>query len=203
MELLWWVILIIGGLLLGGIMFCQWIPAKLVRVDVYRESDNHNPGASNAFRLCGWKIGLLCVTLDILKGFIPVLLAVLLLNPNSVGLSLVILAPALGHALGIFNGFHGGKCIATSFGILAALIPVTWVPFAVLAGLFLFFTLVWKIDPGSLRSVIVYALFVLICIIVLPILNCWEVAFGCLLMGLFPILRFTVWKEKEKYDVLI
>lgn len=203
MDFIWWILLIVLGLLAGGIMFCQLIPARVMKVDVYKESDNHNPGASNAFKLCGWKVGLICVILDILKGFIPVILAVYLLNTESFAFALLLAAPALGHALGIFNGFHGGKCIATSFGILAALIPVSWVPFVTLAALYLFFTLVWKINPGSLRSIIVYALFTLVTMIVLPIFNLWSAAIGCLFLGLLPILRFTVWRERKKPGILI
>lgn len=63
--------------------------------------------------------------LDILKGFVPVFIASYVMDRNHWLFPLVIVAPVLGHAIGMFNHFHGGKCIATSFGVTAGLIPMT------------------------------------------------------------------------------
>ena len=77
MEILYWMLLTLGGFLLGGIMFSQWIPKRLTGKDICKISVDNNPGTFNAFKHCGKKIGLLCLLLDVLKGFVPVLLATL------------------------------------------------------------------------------------------------------------------------------
>ena len=78
MEILYWTLLIVGGFLLGSMMFSQWIPKLLAGKDICKESVDNNPGAFNAFKHSGKKIGTLCLALDLLKGFVPVLLASLL-----------------------------------------------------------------------------------------------------------------------------
>lgn len=195
MEVLYWTLLVVGGFLLGGIMFSQWIPKLLAGKDIYKESVDNNPGAFNAFKHCGKKIGTLCLVLDILKGFVPVILASLLMNANSIAFSFVMFAPAFGHAVGLFNKFHGGKCIATSFGVLAGLLPITWIPFAVLAALYIFFSVVLKIKNAAKRSVVVYALFLLVSCTVLGVLGAIFVAVGCGLVAVLPIVKFLFSKK--------
>ncbi len=184
-----------GGFLLGSMMFSQWIPKLLAGKDLFNESADNNPGAFNAFKHCGKKIGTLCLVLDILKGFVPVFLASLLMNASSIAFSFVMFAPALGHAVGLFNKFHGGKCVATSFGVLAGLLPITWIPFAVLAGLYIFFSVVLKIKNAAKRSVVVYALFLLVSCTVLGVLGKAYVACGCGLIAVLPIVKFLFSKN--------
>ena len=70
-----WLFWIGGEFLLGGVMFSQLVPKLLGKGDVGRDSDDHNPGAANVFCLCGVPLGVLCLLLDLLKGFVPVFLA--------------------------------------------------------------------------------------------------------------------------------
>lgn len=195
MEVLYWTLLIVGGFLLGGIMFSQWIPKHLAGKDVCEVSVDNNPGAFNAFKHCGKKIGLLCLFLDILKGFVPALLASLFLSSESIAFSLVMFAPALGHAVGLFNHFHGGKCIATSFGVMLGLLPVAWVPIVVLAGLYIFFSTLLKIKNAAKRSVVVYVLFMLISCTVLGVMGQPFVAVGCGAVSILPIVKFLFTKN--------
>lgn len=140
-------------------MFGKAIPMRLCHKDVSKLSDDGNPGAFNAFVHCGKRVGALCLALDVLKGFIPVFLASFLLNTDNLLFSLVIAAPVLGHAVGAFNGFHGGKCIAVSFGVMIGLIPVVWYAIVALAAFYVFFSTAVKITPNSRRSIVVYTLF--------------------------------------------
>lgn len=197
MEALYWTLLIVGGFLLGSIMFGQLIPKLVAGKDIYKESPDHNPGTFNAFEMCGKGVGILCGALDVLKGFIPVILASLLMNTDSIWYVLTLIAPALGHAIGLFNHFHGGKCIAVIFGIFLGLIPVTWIPFVVLVIFFLPTSTFIKINPGSLRSIIVFALTALVSTVVLAVLGQYYAMIGTLLLCLLPIVRFTVWKPKS------
>ena len=122
-EIFLWCALIIGGFLCGSIMFSRLLPLLIAGKDVSAESSDRNPGAANAFSACGVAIGMLCLLLDMLKGFLPVLLGRLLLNTNDLLFAAVIVAPVLGHAIAPLNRFHGGKCIATAFGVTIALMP--------------------------------------------------------------------------------
>lgn len=203
MEILYWVLLIIGGFLLGGVMFCELIPKKFLHKDICEISVDNNPGAFNVFKHCGKEIGLPCLLLDILKGFIPVFIASLLMETNNIAFSFVMIAPALGHAIGLFNNFKGGKCIAVSFGVMAGALPVTWIAFAVLATLYILFSTLIKIKPNRVRSIVVYVLFGIITGVTCGVLKFSTVAIGCALISLIVIikhLRVITEFETEKYS---
>jgi acyl phosphate:glycerol-3-phosphate acyltransferase len=114
-----------------------------------RAHGSGNIGATNVLRVVGKKYGVACLMLDILKGFIPVALAVNLIQidgrpvqiplglPESWILTLdparsltaqiaqiaTALAAVIGHNYSPWVGFKGGKGIATSGGVLLGLMP--------------------------------------------------------------------------------
>ena len=130
------------GFLSGSIPFCYLLPKLLCQKDICKLSDDHNPGAANVFIHCGIPLGMLCLLLDMGKGLLPVYFASHLLDPTVLWFVPVILAPVWGHALGVFLHGHGGKCIATSFGVLIALAPISPIGLLSLAGLYIFFSTV-------------------------------------------------------------
>ncbi len=112
---------------------------KILRgVDV-REQGSGNAGATNAWRVLGWRIGLAVMVLDAAKG---ALAAAAL--PRVVGGDLPVglpaasilcgLAAVIGHVFPVYIGFRGGKGVATAAGMLAAVAPI---PIALTAGVFL------------------------------------------------------------------
>ena len=101
--------LIAGGFLLGGVMFSRALPKLLTGKDVCALRADKNPGAANVFAVCGVPMGLLCLALDMFKAYLPVSLAAQYLDTQSVWFALALAAPVLGHAVGVFNGFHGGN----------------------------------------------------------------------------------------------
>ncbi|RYD19005.1 MAG: glycerol-3-phosphate 1-O-acyltransferase [Verrucomicrobiaceae bacterium] len=133
--------------LLGSIPFGLLI-AKAKGINI-REHGSGNIGATNVLRVVGKKYGITCLILDALKGFIPVALATnliqiegrtiqvplgfldqwALLLPASDAMMgqtvqiLTALAAVLGHNYSPWVGFKGGKGIATSAGVLLALMP--------------------------------------------------------------------------------
>lgn len=133
--------------LLGSIPF-GLIIAKLRGINI-REHGSGNIGATNVLRVVGKKYGIICLILDALKGFIPVMLAINLIQIAGKGNALHIpaldpfalvlpaaeqfkgqlvhvltaLAAVLGHNYSPWVGFKGGKGIATSAGVLLALMP--------------------------------------------------------------------------------
>lgn len=185
----WMILFIAAGFLSGSVLYSRIIPKAFLHRDICGMSDDGNPGAFNAFRHCGKKVGALCLTMDILKGLIPVLAASILFGGDNCLFAFVMLAPVLGHAVGIFNRFHGGKCIAVSFGVMLGILPVSWIGFAVLAALYVFFSAVAKISPNSLRSVIVYALYAVVTCVALVLVGKLSVALGCVSVAAVTVVK--------------
>ena len=90
--------LIAGGFLLGGVMFSRALPKLLTGTDVCALRADKNPGAANVFAVCGVPMGLLCLSLDMLKAYLPVSLAARYLDMQSVWFALALAAPVLGAA---------------------------------------------------------------------------------------------------------
>ncbi len=107
----------------GSIPFGLLIAKKFKGIDPRKEGSG-NIGSTNVARLCGLPLGLLTLFFDIMKGLLPVLLAVHLL-PSPLMQSCVALAAVAGHIKSPFLGFHGGKGVATTIG---ALIPLAFLP---------------------------------------------------------------------------
>jgi len=103
--------------------------ARAKGVDIRRVGSG-NVGATNVGRVLGKKWGYLVLALDALKGAVPMLIARSLgesAAPASWGpasVNLVLLGAGLACILGavapIYLGFRGGKGVATSLGIVAA-----------------------------------------------------------------------------------
>lgn len=157
-QLAAWTFWTTAGFLSGGVMYCQWLPLRLTGHDITRESRDHNPGTANVFLICGVPLGLICLALDLLKGFVPVALGSRAVDSRSLLFAGLLAAPVLGHAAGVFNHGRGGKCIATAFGALAGLLPGCGVVF-LLAALYLLFSTIIRLRPMAWRSRVVFTLF--------------------------------------------
>lgn len=92
-----------------------------VRGTDLRAVGSGNPGATNAGRAFGWKVGVLVALLDMLKGFVPVI-AFEHLGFHEAAL-VAGLAAVLGHVTSPFLHGRGGKGVATSFGAILAVAP--------------------------------------------------------------------------------
>ena len=108
---------------LGSIPFGLVIAKTFKGIDP-RKAGSGNIGSTNVARLCGLPWGILTLLCDILKGLLPVLLAVHIL-PDPLMQSLVALAAVMGHIKSPFLSFKGGKGVATTIG---ALIPLAFWP---------------------------------------------------------------------------
>lgn len=107
------------GYLFGSIPFGLLIAKTARGVDVRRVGSG-NIGATNVLRAAGSGPALLTLTLDVLKGWVPVAWAQSLGGPEAL-VGSVALAAFLGHLFPVFLGFRGGKGVATFLGILLAL----------------------------------------------------------------------------------
>jgi len=108
--------------LIGSIPFGYLICKIFKNIDI-RNFGSGNIGATNVYRVCGLKLGLPVLILDILKGFIPVYIGKILKFSNPLILIGGILS-ILGHSFSIFLKGKGGKGVSTSFGVVIGLFPL-------------------------------------------------------------------------------
>ena len=194
----------IAGFLSGGVLYSYHVPKLLCGVDVVADSPDHNPGMTNAMKLCGVPVGLLCLALDMAKGFLPVFAALRFLRIEDPWLAPVLAAPALGHALAVFYPFAGGKAVAVSFGVLLGLLPWYHVVFA-LATLYIFLSIGVVINPHRLRSIATYTLFAIYCVYAYWLQGRLETSIfcGCLLVCLIVVGKHLRPEEKENFQIEI
>lgn len=107
--------------LFGSLPSGVWIGKRFKKIDI-REHGSKNSGATNAYRVLGPKYGIMVLIADVLKGYIPLVIA----NYFGItGSSLVFLGlvAIFGHTFSFFLNFNGGKGVATSLGVFLYLIP--------------------------------------------------------------------------------
>lgn len=107
---------------LGSISPSVLLGRLLKGIDV-REHGSGNAGTSNAFRVLGWHLGVLVLAGDVMKGFLPVLLA-RYVTTSAVPVVLVGLAAIAGHNWSMFLKARGGKGVATGAGALLGMMPM-------------------------------------------------------------------------------
>jgi glycerol-3-phosphate acyltransferase PlsY len=112
----------ITGFTLGSLPFSLWVGYVFAGVDVRDYGADGNPGAGNAWRAGGWRLGLLAAALDLGKGCLPVWAAIHAAGLTGWSLVPVALAPVLGHVFSPVLGMHGGKGVAAAFGVWIALV---------------------------------------------------------------------------------
>ena len=104
------------------------LAGKLFKNIDIRNYGSGNAGATNVFRVLGWKAGVGVMVIDIFKGFAPVFwLPGLFSVPAEQVIYFQIIAAigaVSGHIWTIFAGFKGGKGVATSAGVFWGLLPL-------------------------------------------------------------------------------
>jgi acyl phosphate:glycerol-3-phosphate acyltransferase len=110
----------VAALVAGFIPFAYWLGWLALRVDIRVYGDG-NPGAGNAWRAGGWRVGVPGAVLDYGKGAVPVFVAHYACGLVGWALVPVALAPVLGHAYSPFLRGRGGKAVAATFGIWSGL----------------------------------------------------------------------------------
>lgn len=124
--MLWIILGTLISYLIGSIPFAYIFGKVLKGIDI-RNFGSGNIGATNAVRVLGKGPGIAVLVLDILKGFVAVVILgnlVVLKNTNVVDDTLRIilgLSCISGHNWTIFLNFKGGKGVATTFGVLLGL----------------------------------------------------------------------------------
>ena len=135
-----------------GAIPTSYIVGRMSGVDL-RQVGSGNLGATNAFRVLGWRAATPVFIFDIFKGWFPTFFFA---RWDASTLELLALAygaaAILGHVFSIYVRFKGGKGVATSAGVLLALAPL-----AVLVGLLVWSALVFATGIVSLGSLVAAA----------------------------------------------
>jgi len=138
------IFVVIVSYLIGSIPFGIIVSKRFRGYDI-RTKGSGNMGSTNAFRVLGWKLGLVVQVLDLAKGLGAVLLATYFFNGlpfhNATPFEDITVfrliagcSAVLGHVFTVFAGFRGGKGISTAAGMMVGIAPVE---VAVAVGIFL------------------------------------------------------------------
>jgi glycerol-3-phosphate acyltransferase PlsY len=125
--------MIAAGYLIGSLSFAV-IVSRVMGLADPRSYGSGNPGATNVLRSGSKAAAIVTLMLDALKGYVPVVAALLLGERFGWGAGTVAatgLAAFLGHLWPLYFGFRGGKGVATAAGVLLAFNP--WLGLATLA----------------------------------------------------------------------
>jgi glycerol-3-phosphate acyltransferase PlsY len=115
------VLIVIAGYLAGSIPFGYWL-VHLLRGEDIRRLGSGNIGGTNVWRCFGARFGVPVVIFDVLKGFVPALVASL--THGSLVAVLTGAAAMLGHWRPLFMRFRrGGKMVATCGGAAIGIAP--------------------------------------------------------------------------------
>lgn len=133
-----------GGYLLGSIPFGVLVSRALGGIDP-RTAGSKNIGFTNVLRVGGKTAGILTLLGDIAKGWLVAALAVWLYGQTPLALAIAA-TPILGHVFPIFLGFHGGKGVATAFGVLVGVRPLVGLA---VVGIWLLTAGLWRYSSGA------------------------------------------------------
>ena len=122
-----YIIFILLAYLIGSISSSIILGKLIYGIDV-RNYGSLNPGANNTQRILGWKMGLLVLAFDLLKGVAAASLVFFFpFKPetNSFVITQIVfgLAAIMGHIFPVYHNFRGGKGVATLCGVLLAIHP--------------------------------------------------------------------------------
>jgi len=131
---------LLASYVLGAVPTSHLVSRTFANIDL-RAHGSGNLGATNLFRVLGWRYAVPVALFDIAKGAIPVLM----FAPGASGSTLFALAcgvaAVVGHVFSVFVGFKGGKGVATAAGVMLGLTPLAlgaaagvWIVLVLLTG---------------------------------------------------------------------
>ncbi len=149
------IILITSAFVSGSIPF-GWLYVKLFKGKDVREIGSGSTGATNVYRAAGLPAAVLVFFLDLAKGFVfPFFFGGNYVVKIALGLTVII-----GHNFSIFLKGRGGKGVASSAGVAAALAPLCLLSSF---GVFVFVFVLSRII--SLSSIVAVGFFPVFCFV--------------------------------------
>jgi glycerol-3-phosphate acyltransferase PlsY len=187
------ILAIVIGYCIGNISFARIISARAGK-DITKQGSG-NPGSMNMLRTFGFKIGMLNLTLDALKGVVSALIGFFIFGGSAAGVQGTIgiyvggLGAVLGHNFPALYKFKGGKGVACILGIFAVADPLwSLVAFAIS------FVYLYLFDYGAVASF----LFITILTVLQAQKNPQNVELTVLLFVLFFLTWFMHRKNIER-----
>ena len=172
---------IIVAFLLGAIPTGYLITRKIAGIDI-RTKGSGNIGSTNVKRVLGTKISIVTQSIDVLKGLVPMVLAMYLSRnvklpvSDNIYFSIIALVTILGHDYTPFLKFNGGKGVNTTVGAFFLIAPI-----ATLTGVAAYFILGLFIKVVSIRSMALGMVIPIMCLLTklpLPIIISATMACG-------------------------
>ena len=150
---------LIASYLLGAVP-TSYLAGRLFRGIDLREHGSRNLGATNLYRVLGWRYAVPVGLLDAAKGLVPVLVFAPRVSSSELFALICGLAAVAGHVFSVFVGFKGGKGVATAAGVMLGLTPaalgvavLVWVALVYLTG---------YVSVGSIAAAAIFPLAVFI-----------------------------------------
>lgn len=153
----------IAAYLIGSVSSAVIISKMISGRDI-REEGSGNAGATNMLRVHGKGAGVLTLIIDVLKGVVAVLAAILfekflsIAAPGGIFVGnlkyLMGLFVVIGHDFPVFFRFRGGKGVATSLGVILMLNWVIGVSVLIIALLIMIISR--YVSLGSVSAAVVY-----------------------------------------------
>lgn len=188
----------------------MWIGKLTKGVDI-REHGSGNAGATNTFRVLGWKAGTVVSLIDLSKGFVAAFyisqigfalgeMPEVLFGVWNIDSTMRVIAgtsAVIGHMYPLYAGFKGGKGVITAAGMLYGIEPVS-----ISLALSLFFIIMVVSRYVSLASILAsisYPLF----LILLRYAFGFEQIDGSLMVISSAIALFIVIKHKSNISRLM
>lgn len=157
--------IVILAYLIGSIPTAVWVSQRFFNIDI-RDYGSGNAGATNVYRVLGSRWGTLVMLVDMLKGMAAVQLAWLLPEyADSETLfqnlqTILGMTAVLGHIFPIWADFKGGKGVATVFGMVLGISPITAVSCVGIFGIVLYLTRF--VSLSSILASIAFPIFILV-----------------------------------------
>jgi len=174
---------------LSGSVSAAIIVCKVMGLPDPRTQGSNNPGATNVLRIGGKKAAAITLIVDMLKGFLPVFIA-LFLTSNEVTLALVAIAAFLGHLYPLFFGFKGGKGVATAFGTI---LGINWMVAMVMM-------LTWLIVAYGLK---ISSMSALIAAVLAPFYFWWFTGSNAFILMSVFISLLLIWRHRTNIQRII
>jgi acyl phosphate:glycerol-3-phosphate acyltransferase len=149
---------LVASYLIGAIPTSYIAARSLAGIDL-REHGSKNLGATNLYRVLGWRFALPVGLIDAAKGAVPVLVFARMVSSSELFALIAGITAVVGHVYSVFVGFKGGKGVATAAGVMLALTPlalgvslVVWLGLVFLTG---------YVSVGSIAAAAIFPLAVL------------------------------------------
>jgi glycerol-3-phosphate acyltransferase PlsY len=146
--------------LLGAIPTSYLVSRLFAKIDL-RQHGSGNLGATNLYRVLGWKYAIPVALFDIAKGAIPVLVFAPQVSRSDLFALACGVAAILGHVFSVFVRFKGGKGVATAAGVMLGLTPLALVLAASVWGLVLLLTGYVSLGSIAAAAVLPFAVYLL------------------------------------------